>query len=237
MVWRRLALPTRTACLAALALLPPALPAAAQVPATQDAGRARLRDRARPAQQAKLDEAVRKFEDEDVPTKLEGIAALGTVDDRPKAIGYLLQASNDPNASIRLKAIDTLGNMRASEAIPSLVQQLFMRDTDRVTKQHVLVALGKIGDDKATKPILDFLARPGDPDVEGNAIHALGEIGDPVATPALQGIVRDGDPALRPLAQAAIQKIRDKPAPEVIPPALAADRRRGGGEPGGPPVP
>ena len=187
-------------------------------------------DRGKASNQAKLDEAVKKFQDDDLPTKLEGITQLGTVDDRAKALGYLLQAANDPEGSVRLKAIDVLGNMKATEAVSSLVQQLFMRDTDKPTKQHVLVALGKIGDPKATRAILDYLARPGDEGMDGNAIYALGEIGDKRAIPTLEEISTAGDPALRPLATAAIQRIQQKPEPDVIPPALAADRRRAGGE-------
>jgi len=207
-----------------LAVLAPC--ADAQLPTTPDAARQRLRERNRPAAQAKLDEAVRKFEDDDIPTKLEGIVALGTVDDRDKALGYLLQAANDPQPSIRLKAIDTLGTMRANEAVAPLVQQLFLRDTDPPTKQRILVALGKIGDRAATKPILDFLARPGELALRGNAIHALGEIGDPAALPALERLSVGEEEALRPLAQASAQKIRAMPPPEVLPPALAAERRR-----------
>jgi hypothetical protein len=221
----------------ALAVLLHPLVSSAQVPAAQE-GRERMRDRfnqqggRNTAQaQAKFDEALRKFQDEDPPTKLEGIAALGTVgsDDRPKAIGFLLQATNDPDTSFRIKSIDTLGNMQAREAVAPLVQQLFMRDTDRNTKQHILVALGKIGDPRATKPILDFLARGGDVAVRGNAIYALGEIGDKTALPPLETIEKGGDDeALRTLARTAAQRIRDKPAPEVLPPALASERRRGG---------
>lgn len=206
----------------------------AQVPAAQE-GRDRMRDRfnqggrSTAQSQAKFDEALRKFQDDDPQVKLEGIAALGTVsDDRPKAIGYLLQAANDPDTSFRIKAIDTLGNMQAREAVSPLVQQLFMRDTDRNTKQHLLVALGKIQDPRATKPILDFLARGGDVAVRGNAIYALGEIGDKTALPPLEAIEKDGDDeALRTLARTAAQRIRTKPAPDVLPPALAAERRRG----------
>jgi HEAT repeat protein len=230
----------RGARLAAAAVLLLPMVAAAQLGnqfgsgASPDAGRGRLRDRAQPAAKAKLDEAVTKFQDEDLPTKLEGIQMLGTVEDRSKALGYLLQAANDPNAAIRLKAIDVLGAMEAKEAIPQLVQQLFMRDTDKATKQHVLVALGKIGDPKATKPILDFLARPGDDGMDGNAIYALGEIGDKSALPALERIAKGDDAALRPIAQNAVSRIKQKPEPDVVPPALAADLRRAGGEGGQP---
>lgn len=215
-------------------LLRPA-PSAAQVPAAQD-GRDRLRDRFNQSgrgsaqAQAKFDEALRKFQDDDPQVKLEGIAALGTVaDDRPKAIGYLLQTANDPDTSFRIKSIDTLGNMQAREAVSPLVQQLFMRDTDRNTKQHILVALGKIGDERATKPILDFLARGGDVAVRGNAIYALGEIGDKTALPPLEAIEKSGDDdALKALARTAAQRIRERPAPEVLPSTLAVERRRGG---------
>jgi HEAT repeat protein len=191
-------------------------------------------DRGSASKQAKLDEAVKKFQDEDLPTKLEGITELGNVDDRAKAVDYLLQGANDPQGSVRLKAIDVLGNMKAKEAVPSLVQQLFMRDTDKPTKQHVLVTLGKIGDPKATRAILDYVARPGDEGMDANAIYALGDIGDKRAIPALQEIAQTGDPKLRPLATDAIQRIREKPEPAVVPPALAADRRRAGGEAGAP---
>jgi HEAT repeat protein len=219
----------------ALAVLLHPLVSTAQVPAAQE-GRERMRDRfnqqggrSTAQAQAKFDEALRKFQDEDPPTKLEGIAALGTVgaDDRPKAIGYLLQSANDPDTSFRIKSIDTLGNMQARQAVSPLVQQLFMRDTDRNTKQHILVALGKIGDPRATKPILDFLARGGDVAVRGNAIYALGEIGDKAALPPLEALEKNGDDdTLRALARTSAQRIREKPAPEVLPPALASDQRR-----------
>ena len=89
---------------------------------------------------------------------------------------------------IRLKAVDVLGGMRAKDAVGPLVQQLFMRDTETTTKQHILVALGKIGDARATKPIVDFLARDGDRGLRGNAIFALGDIGDQDALGPLKRI-------------------------------------------------
>ena len=199
-----------------------------------------LRDRfnsatSRPQAKAKLDEALRNFNSDDEATRLDGVGQLGNVEDEPKAIGYLLQAANDPDSAIRLKAVDVLGQVRTKDAVGPLVQQLFMRDTDAVTKQHILVALGKIGDPKATKPILDFLARDGDRSIRGNAIFALGDIGDQAALEPLQHIADGNDAALRSVAQTAVRKIRERPAPEVVPSALAQERLRaraaaGGGE-------
>jgi HEAT repeat protein len=128
---------------------------------------------------------------------------------------------------IRIKTIDTLGNMHAKEATPLLVQQLFLRDTELATKQHILAALGKIGDPRATAPLLDFVARDIDPAVRGNAVFALGDIGDHEALAPLEALARDGrDDNLRRLAQEAVRKIRERPAPDVVPPALVVDQRR-----------
>jgi HEAT repeat protein len=209
-----------------------AFPAAAQTPFEQNggAGRSRLRDRYQsPQNSQKLDENVRKLKSDDVTTRLEGLHGLGEMTD-PKAIEYLMAAASDPDMRIRVKAIDTLGQVRAKEATPLLIQQLFMRDTDLGTKRRILACLGKIGDPHATSSILDFLSRDVDVAARGNAIFALGDIGDRAALPALEALTRSGqDDTLRGLAQEAIRKIRDRPEPSVVPPALAVDERRPGG--------
>ena len=210
--------------LVAAALLP--VIAHAQLPGDPDNPRARLRDRYKqPANNAKLDDSVRKLKGDDPAERLEAVSALGQVDD-PKAIEYLVGAASDPDMRIRVKAIDTLGNIKAKEATPLLIQQLFMRDTDLQTKRRILACLGKIGDTRATTPILDFLARDVDPAARGNAIFALGDIGDPAAVKPLQAIANDGDPMLRGIAADALKKINAKPAPSVVPSAFANERRQ-----------
>jgi HEAT repeat protein len=215
-----------TAAAAAL-LLAPAVSRAQ--PSDLQEPRQRLRDRYKtPQQNQRLDENVRKWKSEDPDERLEAVTGFGAVQD-PKAIEYLLTAANDPDTRIRVKAIDVLGQVQAKEAVPLLVQRLFMRDTDLGTKQRCLAALGKIGDPRATKPILDFLSRDVETPVRGNAIYALGDIGDPAAVPALEQLAQhDADPTLRGLATEAIRRIKEKPAPPVVPPALV-DRRRGEG--------
>jgi HEAT repeat protein len=228
------ALGRRASWLAAAALALPTL-VAAQVPFDQEAPRARLRDRYKSPQNAqKLSDNVRKLQSDDPEQRLEAVRGLGEINE-PKAIEYLVAAANDPDMRIRVKAIDTLGQIKAKDATPLLIQQLFMRDTDLGTKQRILACLGKIGDTTATGPIMDFLARDVDPGLRGNAIFALGDIGDASAVPALEVIARDGDPLLRGLAADSIKKIRARPAPAVVPPALAVDRRGpGGGSPATP---
>ncbi len=208
-------------------LVLPAVALAQPIPQDQQQGpRARLRDRYnRPQNAAKLDDALRKFNSDDPDTRLEGVRALAAVEGDKKATDYLLQAANDPDSRVRLKAIDTIGNLRAREATPILVQQLFLRDTDAKTKQRILVALGKIGDPRATGPLIDFVQRDVDPALRGNAIYALGDIGDQAALAPLEKIATNGNEAvLRDVAAEAARRIRARPAPPVIPPALR-DRR------------
>jgi HEAT repeat protein len=196
----------------------------AQIPL--DAGRKRLQERyQKPASQQKLDDVVKKLNGDDPEARIEAVRTLGEMNE-PKATEYLLQAANDPDTRIRIKAIDTLGNAHAKEATPFLVQQLFLRTTDLPSKQRILAALGKIGDKRATGPLLDIMARDGDMAVRGNAIFALGEIGDGDALPGLERVANDGqEDVLRRLAAESVRKIRERPVPTVVPPALS-DRRR-----------
>jgi HEAT repeat protein len=207
--------------------LVPAL-ALAQVPFEGDQPRntRSLRDRYKnPQTTQKLSDNVRKLQSEDTDQRLEAISGLGEMND-PKATEYLVASANDPDARIRIKAIDTLGRIQAKEATPLLIQQLFMRDTDLGTKQRILVSLGKIGDERATSSIIDFMSRDLDTSVRGNAIYALGDIGDRSALPSLETLAKETqDPMLRSLAKEAIRKINAKPAPSVVPPALANDQR------------
>jgi len=182
----------------------------------------------RPRTQQQFDESLRKFESDDLPTRLEGIAAMGQIDkkDEPRAVTYLLSAANDPNLSVRSKAIDTLGHMRAKEATTALVQRLFMRDTDDFTRRRILASLGLIGDKRAVEPLLDFAGGKANPETRAGAVYAIGEIGDQGSLPALEHIAAEGDdPALRDVAKVAVQRIKAKPLPTEVPPSLGGDER------------
>jgi HEAT repeat protein len=218
--------PGRTVLTLAMMLLPVA--AFAQSPFDPaESPRTKLRERSQRGEKTgpKVEDQVKKLASDDPAERIEGVRNLSESND-PKAIEHLIGAANDPDERVRVKAIDTLGQMKAKDAVPLFVQKLFLRDTDVATKARILAALGKIGDERATNPLLDLLSRDGDRAIRGHAIYALGEIGDPRAIPALEKLASaTDDEAVRSLANETARKIRERPAPVAQPPALATDRR------------
>jgi HEAT repeat protein len=190
------------ALLLAVAILLPGF-AAAQISADQ------IRERyEKNTKGANLDDFVRKFNSEDADKRLEGIKSISESKDE-KALDYLLQGLGDPDMRIKAKAIDALGNIRAVEATPVLVQHLFLRSTEPAVKRRILASLGKIGDPRAAAPITEFLQRDLDPAMRGIAIFALGEIGSGESLTPLNEIQRtDGNATLRRLAGDAANKVR-----------------------------
>jgi HEAT repeat protein len=208
-------------------LVLPALAAAQSPFDPAESPRTKLRERANRGQSTgpKVEDQVKKLASQDPAERIEGVRGLSESTD-PKAVEYLIGAANDPDERVRVKAIDTLGQLKAKDAVPLFVQKLFLRDTDQSTKAHILAALGKIGDQRATSPLLDLLSRDADRPIQGNAVYALGEIGDARAIPGLEKLASStDDAAIRVLATETARKIRERPAPVVQPPALATDRR------------
>jgi HEAT repeat protein len=156
---------------------------------------------------AGVDEFARKMDSEDAAERLKGVKSMSESTD-PKAVEYLVQALGDPDMRVKAKAIDACGNMRATDATPVLIQQLFLRGTDPEVKQRILAALGKIGDVRAAKPIEEFLGRDLDHATRGTAIYALGDIGDPGSLDFLQNLERtEPHPTIKRIAREAQVKV------------------------------
>ncbi len=155
-----------------------------------------------------IDDFVKKLESQDAEKRLEGVKSLGASKDN-KAVEYLIQALGDPDMRVQAKAVDMLGEMRAADAAPVLIQYLFLRTTEAQMKQRILAALGKIGDARAARPIMEFLRRDLDPATRGTAIFALGDIGAPESAEALSQIAQaDQDATVRRLAGEALNKVQ-----------------------------
>lgn len=150
----------------------------------------------------------RSMQSGDPQERLKGLRDLTSVDDQ-NAVDLLVQALGDSDMRVRAKAIDTCADLRATAAIPVLVQQLFMRETSEPIKRRILAALGKIGDSTAVKPIMELLDQDLDPATRGTAIFALGDLGAAASLPLLDRIASDeGDRTLQRLATQAATKVR-----------------------------
>jgi HEAT repeat protein len=155
-----------------------------------------------------VDEWARDMNSDDPLERLKGVKSLSTSSD-PEAVPYLVQALGDPDMRVKAKAIDACGNVRASDATPVLIQQLFLRGTDEEVKQRILAALGKIGDQRAAQPIMEFLGRDLDLATRGTALFALGDIADPGSLEFLETYERtEPHPTLKRLANEARAKVR-----------------------------
>jgi HEAT repeat protein len=154
-----------------------------------------------------IDEFARQMNSDDAAERLKGLRSMSESND-PKAVEYLVQALGDPDMRIKAKAIDACGSLRATDASPVLIQQLFLRGTDPEVKQRILAALGKIGDARAAKPIQEFLSRDLDHATRGTAVFALGDIGDPDSVEFLLNLERtEPHPTIKRIAREAQAKI------------------------------
>ncbi len=157
---------------------------------------------------ASIDDFVRQLESDDPEKRLEAVKSLETSKEK-KAIEYLVQALGDQDMRVKAKAIDALGNLRATDSTPVLIQHLFLRNTDTDVKNRILASLGKIGDANSAAPIAEFLQRDLNQTTRGTAIFALGEIANPESLKTLDDIEQKDDNAqLRRLAREAATKVR-----------------------------
>jgi HEAT repeat protein len=161
---------------------------------------------------ASIDDFVKRLRSDDPAVRLEAVKSLGASKDN-KAVEYLMQAMGDSDVRVQVKAIEMLGDMRATDATPVLVQYLFLRTTDGNMKQLILASLGKIGDTRAARPLMEFLQRDLDPATRGTAIFALGEIGSLESVDTLTNIAQaDKDQTVRRLASEAKGKVEQHQA-------------------------
>lgn len=178
----------------------------------------RVRDRmTRQKKGGNITEWVRRLQNDRPETRLEAVKSLGDSKD-PKAIEHLMSATADNDIRVKNKAIEYLGNLRATDATPVLVQQLFLRDVSQGIKHKILVALGKIGDPRGAEPIMEFLKRRLDMNVKAVAIRALSDVGNDHVLAFLDDVSRtDPSQPLRRLAADAAVSIRHRLSPEFSP--------------------
>ena len=90
------------------------------------------------------------------------------------AVPKLIAALDDPDGNVRRLAASALGKLRAAEATPAIVQRLSVETMSQV-RQYLIVALGRIGDERANPTLARIAADPAESNyVRAAARRALG---------------------------------------------------------------
>ena len=151
-----------------------------------------------------------------VQNLLDALDSPGNENLRPLAVvlGWLKRAGVD-RALTRLMGRDDLRNeiiealvRHGSATLDLLISQLTAEDLE--VRRSAVVALGRIGDSRATPALVNTLS---DEALAIDAAHALAEIGDPQAVDGLLSLIGDEDAAVRQAAVSAVNA--------VIPPSMS----------------
>jgi HEAT repeat protein len=147
------------------------------------------------------------------------INALGKLKD-PAAVPDLLEIINDEGDAwaVRKASVEALGEIRDTRAVDSLVNTL--GDQYATVREASALALGKIGSNQATLPLLATLDTSSLWALRVAAANALGAIRDRRATPPLSSSLRDRYAAVREAAAGALGKLGDPDAVDSLISAL-----------------
>jgi beta-lactamase regulating signal transducer with metallopeptidase domain len=96
-----------------------------------------------------------------------------------------------------------------------------MKDTDLEVREHAMVALGQLGDLRAT-PALVAALKDTNADVREQAVFALGQLRDPSAVDGLLTALKDSSPDVQQQAAFALGMARDKRAVDALIGALSS---------------
>jgi hypothetical protein len=185
-----------------------------------------------------------------VPVRLGAIEALGTIRDQRAAGPLIAVLDHDPSVEVRWAAVQALGGIGSSDAMPVLVPLL--RDPDRYLRYGAATTLGRLGwrpeeaeanayllialqdwdavrhlGAAATRPLRDMF-RDKDPATRERIAAVLGQIGDPSAQSACLATLKDRDPRVR--WRAVLASMNCGLAAHDLPIMVAA-RERGGPNP------
>lgn len=135
-----------------------------------------------------------------------GLAAVGE-----RAVPALLELCRDPNAQIRARAVDVLGDLglHAEAATPDLIALL--RDPDEDVRARAAESLGTVSQNiaDAVRPLADILATDESDFVRRNAALSLARLAPHAqsAIPELADAMRDGNHYVRGFAVHGLYRI------------------------------
>jgi HEAT repeat protein/beta-lactamase regulating signal transducer with metallopeptidase domain len=223
------ALTATRAALVALSFAAPAVAIAAAVPASPAAPNAEVRNTNRgdasaasAARQASLEPTalvagVADHEPQDAPATDRQAPAV--TQKRDTAVPALLSVLKDEDATVRLAAVQSLGNLSDPRAVDALLVAL-KSDTDARVREAAAEALGEIDSPRAVPGLIAALGSEKVGAVRAKIAWALGEIDDKRAVEALGAVVRDPDVEVRRQAVSALGELESAAAVPMLIPAL-----------------
>jgi hypothetical protein len=172
------------------------------------------------------------------PHRSEAVLLLGYCGTRGEAL-LMATLRADEDAWVRAQAASSLGRIRSTRSLPSLIAALgddagevrdsaawalghigdwratepligLLRDPDGDVRWMVVMALGELRDPRAVGPLIASLQNETHSGARDYAAEALGKIGSPLAVKALEAALKHKESSLRYHASEALKKIRSK---------------------------
>ena len=127
---------------------------------------------------------VSRLSSADAAVRLDAAVELGRIGERPpEVVSALVKAIDDPDEKVRIQAVTSLAWMRASKAVPALLEKMAQPSDERILRR-IVQALGQIGNEMAIPALLPFLSSR-DRWLRENAILSLGWLKAKEAVPTL----------------------------------------------------
>ena len=153
----------------------------------------------------------------DNPAVREDMVAAGKLVDDPAVVQALIGALDDPSADIRVAALESLAELDAVDAVPSILPRL--QDTEPKVQRAAVETLARLGDPQAVPDLVEYVDGRRHGRVPLNAIWALGVLGDAQALPLLATLREHEDPYVVYNACNALREIGDVRSDEELPEA------------------
>ncbi len=152
-----------------------------------------------------------------IEPELDSLAKTGT-----DGINALLTALSDPERSVRLRVIWTLGQLQSSAAIKSLSNILETKgDQNYQEKRKAAEALGQIGDKSAVEALVTALQTETHEGVRSSAAEALGMLKDKrIMDVLIRSLTTDTETSVRASAAKALEALGDTAAVDALIQAL-----------------
>ena len=148
-------------------------------------------------------------EDKSSRVKVNAIKALANIPTQEDITTSLIKCLEDKAVPVRGEAAETLGIIKAKEAVEPLIKAL--EDKDGSVRANAAFALGEIGDEKALEPLLKEI-KDKNHLVRIKTVKALGLLGNTKAVEALIEAMEDKNAEVRASAALSLGEIGDEKA-------------------------